>query len=198
MKNTNIIPSSEVRKDIEPKKEIIYYCEQGNSYCQSPNCRCNTVRSKEEPKQTDEKGRPVTYWKGLEKSKQERVCNCGLKESEHNVRHPFIARQETLEEALINFALKHFRLPKELFLKMSKCSQNNYLLEEEFGLDNTTKYREILGFINGAKWQAERMHSEEEVFKLLNTFNTHTLTLQLFKLGNSLDVKDWFEEYKKK
>ena len=33
-----------------------------------------------------------------EEPKQERVCNCGLKESEHNVRHPFIPRQETLEE----------------------------------------------------------------------------------------------------
>lgn len=56
-------------------------------------------------------------------------------------------------------------------------------------------------FCNGAKHQQEldkNLYSEEEVFKLLNTFNTHTLTLQLFKLGNSLDVKDWFEEYKKK
>jgi hypothetical protein len=70
-------------------------------------------------------------------------------------------KQETLEEEAENSALKHFLFPKELFFKMCKCSQNDYLLEEEFGLDNTTKYREILGFIEGAKWQAERMYSEE-------------------------------------
>lgn len=27
-------------------KEIIYYCEQNDPYCQSPKCRCNTVRPK--------------------------------------------------------------------------------------------------------------------------------------------------------
>lgn len=26
------------------KKEIIYYCVQGDPNCQSPKCRCNTVR----------------------------------------------------------------------------------------------------------------------------------------------------------
>jgi len=25
-------------------QEIIYYCQQGDPYCQSPKCRCNTVR----------------------------------------------------------------------------------------------------------------------------------------------------------
>ena len=54
--------------------------------------------------------------------------------------------------------------PKQDFYKIGKCSQNDYLLEEEFGLDNTTKYREILGFIEGAKWQQERMYNEIELF----------------------------------
>jgi hypothetical protein len=72
-------------------------------------------------------------------------------------------KQETIEEEAENSALKHFLFPKELFFKMCKCSQNYSLLEEEFGLDNTTKYREILGFIKGAKLQAERMYNEEEL-----------------------------------
>ena len=100
-------------------------------------------------------------------------------------------KKETLEEAAVNFVLNHFLFPNELFFKMSKCSQNDYLLEEEFGLDNTTKYREILGFIDGAKWQQERMYSEEEVFELLEnlveTFNPPTDHL-----------KEWFEQFKKK
>ena len=76
-------------------------------------------------------------------------------------------KQETIEEEAENSALKHFLFPKELFFKMCKCSQNYSLLEEEFGLDNTTKYREILGFIKGAKLQAERMYNGNDVFKEL-------------------------------
>lgn len=40
--------------EIMESEEIIYYCEQGDPYCQSPKCRCNTVRPekvKEQPKQ---------------------------------------------------------------------------------------------------------------------------------------------------
>jgi hypothetical protein len=80
---------------------------------------------------------------------------------------------------------------------MCKCSQNDYLLEEEFGLDNTTKYREILGFIQGAKWQAERMYSEEEVLNF-----TQTILMQ-YKFGNTnieqIDLlKETLEQFKKK
>ena len=82
-------------------------------------------------------------------------------------------KQETLEEEAENSALKHFLFPKELFFKMCKCSKNDYLLEEEFGLDNTTKYREILGFIEGAKWQAEKMYSKEEVMDMFHKFSMH-------------------------
>jgi hypothetical protein len=53
-------------------------------------------------------------------------------------------------------------------------------------------------FIAGAKWQQERSYSEEEVFVLLNAFDKHTLKLQSLKLGNSFDVKEWFEKFKKK
>jgi len=53
-------------------------------------------------------------------------------------------------------------------------------------------------FIAGANWQAEKMYSEKEVFVLLNAFNKHTLKLQSLKLGNSFDVKEWFEQFKKK
>ena len=41
-------------------------------------------------------------------------------------------------------------------------------------------------------------YSEDEVFKILNTFNKSTLKLQEYKLGNSYNVKDWWEDYKLK
>jgi hypothetical protein len=47
----------------------------------------------------------------------------------------------------------------------------------------------INGFIKGAKWQAERMYSEEEVLNLIKKgFYTHY---------NSLTVEEWFEQFKK-
>ena len=51
-------------------------------------------------------------------------------------------------------------------------------------------------FMEGAKWQQEQdknKYSEEEVFKLLKEFNKQKL-----KLGNNFNVKEWFEQFKKK
>ncbi len=61
-------------------------------------------------------------------------------------------------------------------------------LEEGDEIITTTKF----------SWQQERSYSEEEVFVLLNAFNKHTLKLQSLKLGNSFDVKEWLEKFKKK
>jgi hypothetical protein len=53
--------------------------------------------------------------------------------------------------------------------------------------DDNKEYRDI--WINGAKWQEERMYSEEEVLQLL---------LRL-KLTESYDnLYDWFQIFKKK
>jgi len=101
-------------------------------------------------------------------------------------------KQETLEEAIVNFALKHFLFPDELFFKMSKCSQNDYLLEEEFGLDNTTKYREILGFIEGAKFQQKRMYSENEVRIMLSE------SFKASQEGYNITSDEIIEQFKKK
>ena len=47
-------------------------------------------------------------------------------------------------------------------------------------------------FIAGAKWQAERMYSEEEVFSILDkVFHMHAS-------NHRKDAKDWFEQFKKK
>jgi hypothetical protein len=73
---------------------------------------------------------------------------------------------------------------------------------EELGRFAERKYLERLnnyencdfsnGVIEGAKWQAERMYSEEEVLKLLNH--------RSFDLQFKKDVKtssEWFEKFKK-
>jgi hypothetical protein len=48
-------------------------------------------------------------------------------------------------------------------------------------------------FYNGAKWQAERMYSEEEVLELIWKYETRQTSM----VGYS-NVKKWFEKFKKK
>lgn len=60
----------------------------------------------------------------------------------------------------------------------------------ELGLKGT-----IDGFIAGAKWQQERMYSEEEVIDLLKTFD------EKFNSGiveRNKGINNWFEQFKKK
>ncbi len=58
-------------------------------------------------------------------------------------------------------------------------------------LFNYEKYRD--GFIEGAKWQAERMYSEEEVHKILcKSHNAESTSI----IANTL--KKWLEQFKKK
>ena len=47
-------------------------------------------------------------------------------------------------------------------------------------------------WIEGAKWQAERMYSEEEVLDIL-----YKHTEDMFK-GTRLTLTEWFEQFKKK
>ena len=94
---------------------------------------------KEEPKQTDENGKPITYWGGLAEPKQ-----------------------ETLEEAAERYVKSD--------LKKTPL----------FGMFNDT-------FIAGAKWQAERMYSEEEVLEIISDCD-----------GSISQVKKWFNQYYKK
>ena len=66
---------------------------------------------------------------------------------------------------------------------------------------NNTRYRNYkVLFIEGAKWQAERMYSEEEVYKLLlkHQSDYRSYVRNSYPLTWSFDIKDWFEKYKKK
>jgi hypothetical protein len=51
-------------------------------------------------------------------------------------------------------------------------------------------------FVFGAKWQAERMYSDEEVLELLPKFAAYTLINA--DEENRLSLKEWFEQFKKK
>ena len=73
--------------------------------------------------------------------------------------------KETLEEVAAEFAKNHSIYPTA---------------------QDDTEYV----FINGAKWQQERMYSEEETIQLLIKFNQEIQEVE--------DVRIWFEQFKKK
>ena len=56
----------------------------------------------------------------------------------------------------------------------------------------TIEYKE--GIEVGAKWQAERMYSKEEVINLLNEFSRHLI----FNKSSDLTINQWFEQFKNK
>jgi hypothetical protein len=56
-------------------------------------------------------------------------------------------------------------------------------------------------FIDGANWQSERMYSEEEVYSLLEQSmkDCHLWELEEHSsMGDYINLKEWFEEFKKK
>jgi hypothetical protein len=90
-------------------------------------------------------------------------------------------KQETLEEALE-------RIRQESFTCCSLSKSINYV---------TVGEREKTAFYKGAKWQAERMYSEEEVRNIVEQ------TIEKFYKHRYVETKSemkelWFEQFKKK
>jgi hypothetical protein len=83
-------------------------------------------------------------------------------------------KKETLEEAAENFA-------------NSKEWING-------GASNWVQF----SFKNGAKWQAERMYSEEEVLQIINSFEKLCYNYQSNKDWFPSKKSEWFEQFKKK
>jgi hypothetical protein len=141
--------------------KIIILQEEPKNTC--PKCRtkdfdnCHSIKCpmrKEEPKQTDENGKPITYWGGLEEPKQDRTCtnNCSVVCGECQIFEP---KQETLEE----FAEK---------------------LARAFDNDNYKALMDLV--IDGAKFQAERMYSEEDMIAIVEKSRETGLTAEFLLL----------------
>ena len=54
-------------------------------------------------------------------------------------------------------------------------------------------FKKRKAFINGAKYQADKMYSEEEVIDFLQEMNDWPTTFE-----GRIDIEDWFEQCKKK
>jgi hypothetical protein len=133
----------------------------------------------EEPKQTDENGKPITYWGGKEEPKHPKVLSEKGNELFFDEQGNIIKeepKQETLEEAAIN----------------------NYPEGDVWTIEQALIRR--LAFMNGAKYQSERMYSEEEVKRLAFDFY-YDMSRQMgvaenLISENATNVDVWFEQFK--
>ena len=73
-------------------------------------------------------------------------------------------------------------------------ASSNWFIEQGFNIYN--HYDTRPAFIEGAKWQKERMYSEEEVFNLLNFVNDRLPDLYS-RFSPEEELEYWFKERKK-
>ena len=72
------------------------------------------------------------------------------------------------------------------------------MFKGESYIGNNKKMLKRAAFINGAKWQQERMYSEEEVLEQLNYLNTMPSSkLDLYTDEDEMVTFKWFEQFKK-
>ena len=72
----------------------------------------------------------------------------------------------------------------------------------EESIERLVKLNRQDAFVEGAKWQAERMYSEEEQLHLLNEYNEYLFSfIDKDEVGIGVEKEDvvkWFEQNKKK
>ena len=112
-----------------------------------------------------------------EEPKQETLTYTEAVKKEERIFNSIMMKQETLEEAA-----------KRLYEYQSQNPPYTII----------TPKAKIEGFIEGAKWQQERMYSEEEVLDIINSFEKLCYNYQNNKDWFPAKKSEWFEQFKKK
>ena len=102
---------------------------------------------------------------------------------------------DTAKVALRRYLLENKEQVAADLEEMRKKSNHTIDTIEEAAANYENKdqhQRSKLDFIAGAKWQQERMYSEEEVLELILKSKIETSNLYYE------DMKEWFEQFKKK
>jgi hypothetical protein len=129
----------------------------------------------EKPKQVDEKGKPLTYWGGLEELKKETLKEAAeqfkilgnILEDNYDLNVQF---HKLKRECIFSFAVAHYD-EKLTFKEWKKTYYGNY--------------------IDQPKWQAERMYSEEDMKLAFETGRN-------FQLTGENNFNELIEQFKKK
>jgi hypothetical protein len=112
-----------------------------------------------------------------EEPKQEKLTYTEAVKKEERIFNSIMMKQETLEKAAEN--------------------DFNILQEENPIVPDNHIWPFKLGYLKGANWQQERMYSEEECYKTLHNLMTD-IKLQGLVINDDIDLKRWFEQFKKK
>ena len=134
------------------------------------------------------------------------TCDCGPLEISNEAKQRaknYMSLKGALEPK--NFQYVDFSNPNADKITSTSTISNKQETLEEAGVaysktvnENHTSH--MLGFYNGAKWQAERMYSEEEVYELLLKHQSayRSAVRNTYPLDWSFDIKQWFDQFKKK
>lgn len=96
-------------------------------------------------------------------------------------------------------------MEKETLEEAAYQARRDY--QDEFGKDGMNEcimfdaMKIQKGFQLGAKWQAERMYSEEEVLNILHLYSNHFEIYTTPKFSNNMFFDmffEWFKQFKKK
>lgn len=167
----------------DPDKEVIYYCNQGDPYCIYPKCRCNT--------------RP-------EQSTKDRILSETSEETKQKVRLHADSLVNKQERNIIDDWLEKNGNP-EISKQVEQEAEELYLEEEALRFLPRSEVEHdadfIIGFGVGALWQAERMHSKQDVqnlIKIIEWYDEESDVRPNYdeKLGD-LTMWEWFEQFKK-
>jgi hypothetical protein len=79
---------------------------------------------------------------------------------------------------------------------IEEAAENNWDKINHQYKEGLNPYAHRVGFKEGAKWQAERMYSEEEVIELLQKYRLDLSSGKTANIGDT--TKFWFEQFKKK
>ena len=69
---------------------------------------------------------------------------------------------------------------------------------ENYNLNTINAFGDYESFIAGAKWQQERMYSEEEVYELMDKREAFWVRYKNTYAQNYISLREWFEQFKKK
>ena len=94
---------------------------------------------------------------------------------------------------LENFERMQGLVEIEVMKQLEEAAEN----ESEYLADYEDKEAYQKAFIAGAKWQQERMYSEEDVISLLDFVNDRLPDLYS-RFNPEEELEEWFEEFKKK
>jgi hypothetical protein len=110
-------------------------------------------------------------------------------------------KQETLEEAgeklypnRESFLYRFQNIERKAFTAGAKWQKEQYTIEEQHigHTINELDKEYIKGFNEGSAYYIERMYSEEEVWNICNELASY------FIGGDTFDLQEWFEQFKKK